>query len=134
MNFFELSWSWHEDYQPHVLAHESKTKEEFDVDVKELMVKYGPEYLAQEGSWASAPKWIDFVVKKLPERGYIPIVPECFNVFGAYIIEGDDRDDGEFGNVVGSDLLNKAIAHNQNVKARLNKERVSTSHNSGSQT
>jgi hypothetical protein len=114
---FELAWSWYEDYQPHLFSHENKTREEFEQDAKFLLKKYGPEYLDQETSWAQAPGWITYVVKKFPELGYKIIEPERVSVFGSYIIEGDEED-LEFGkNFVGTDLLNQAIDHNINLRA-----------------
>ena len=119
MNYFELSWSWYEDYCPHVFSHENKTKLEFNVDVKNLMQKYGEDYLKQETSWPGAYGWVEFVAKKLPELGYTPIIPESFSIFGAYIIR-DDEDDKKFGEIIGKDLLSKAQEHNKQLEMKLN--------------
>jgi hypothetical protein len=115
---FELAWNWHEDYVPYLFSHDSKTKEEFNSDVKALLKKYGNEYIDQETSWVGAPGWIEHVVKKLPELGYIRIIPEQFSVFGAYIIEckEHDEDDFAFGDIVGEDLLKKAVEHNKKME------------------
>jgi hypothetical protein len=119
MNYFELSWCWYEDYCPHIFSHETKTKVEFDADVKNLMKKYGNEYMGQENSWVGAHGWIEFTSKKLPELGYIPIIPETYSVFGANIIRDCDEDSIKFGNIIGEDLLNKASEHNRQLEIEL---------------
>ena len=97
-----------------------------------LLRKYGDEYLAQETSWVGAPDWIDFISGKFPELGYEIVRPEKFDVWGAFIIEADNRDDDcnpfeptyhlgdddiEFGNLIGQDLLQKALAKNDIIRA-----------------
>lgn len=115
---FELAWTWYEDYCPYLFSHDSKTKEEFNSDVKMLLKKHGQEYLDQETSWAGAARWVEFVAGKLPELGYSRITPEAFSIFGAYIIECREHDDDDFafGEIIGEDLLKRAVEHNKNLE------------------
>ena len=109
MNHFEISWSYYEDYSPYIFCHESKTKEEFTADCKFLMIKYGNDYIEQETSWTSAPRWIEFILDKFSELGYVRVIPKCFNIFGSYIIKDEESD---LKNIVGEALYNKAIQSN----------------------
>lgn len=121
MKIFELAWTWYEDYCPYLFAHESKTKEEFDLDVEAILIKYGNEYINQETSWVGAHSWIEYIVNKIPELGYTIIKPERFSIFGAFIIDGDEDDDIAFGKIVGDELLRKAIEHNKNLRDEMDK-------------
>ena len=46
--FFQLYWSWHDDYYHYLFYHPNKTVKEFEKDVKFLFKKYGEEYLKEE--------------------------------------------------------------------------------------
>lgn len=116
---FELGWGWYEDWEYHLFIHFGKTQEDFKKDVKSLLIKYGKDYLASEQSWAGANGWIDFIAKKMPELGYQPIEPIRESFFGAYIIEGDEDGDKDWGEVVGEELLQCAIAHNNKIRENL---------------
>jgi len=117
---FELAWTWNEDYIPYLFSHETKTKEDFRNDVKYLMRKYGKEYIEQEFSWVGASWWIEFIAKKMPELGYTHVYPEAMSVFGAFIIENiNNKDDKEFGEIIGEELLQEAIKHNNKIKKKL---------------
>jgi len=120
MKIFELSWRCYEDYCPYLFSHETKTKEEFNEDVKSILIKYGNEYINQETSWVGASDWIKYIVDKMPELGYQLVKPEIFSIWGAFIIDGDDETDIDFGNIVGIDLLHKAIEHNNNLRIKMN--------------
>ena len=121
---FELAWTWHEDYTPYLFYHPTKTKDEFNSDVKLMLIKYGNEYIASETSWVGASRWIEYVANKMPELGYKQINPKAFHFFGAYIIKGDDDDDKEWCKIVGKKLLNKAIKHNKTLEEKLEKDRI----------
>jgi hypothetical protein len=116
---FELSWVWHEDYVPYLFSHDSKTKNDFESDVKNLFKKYGQAYIDQETSWVGASRWVEFIAKKLPELGYTRIIPEAVSVFGAYIIQCRERDEDDFAfgeEFIGKGLLKKAVAHNKKLE------------------
>ena len=119
---FELGWGWYEDWSYHLFIHFGKTQEDFKQDVKSLLVKYGRDYLASEESWACANGWVDFIAEKMPELGYQPIQPIRENFFGAYIIEGSEDDDKIWGEVVGEELLQEAIAHNNKIREEMDKK------------
>lgn len=113
-NLFNLQWCWYEDKNDYLFIHDNKTKEQFKQDVNEMLIKYGKEYLDQEESWAGANKWIDYISKKLPELGYQTVEPITSSFFGAYIItERHSSDDKEWGEIVGEELLQHAIEHNE---------------------
>ena len=116
---FELGWGWYEDWIYHLFIHFGKTEEDFKQDIKSLLVKYGKDYLASEKSWVGANGWIDFIAEKMPELGYQPVQPIRENFFGAYIIEGNDDDDKRWGDVVGEELLQEAILHNNKVREEI---------------
>jgi len=124
MNFFELSWSWYEDYQPYIFYHKNKTKKDFNKDVKNLFRKYGDEYIESEESWIGAPVWVGFIADKLPELGYKRVNQQIpgFNVFGAYIIDGDDSEDEEFSKIIGKRLYKKVIKRNKERNKEIRKE------------
>lgn len=117
MKFFELSWSWCEDYQPYIFAKETGSERQFRKDVKSLMVKCAPEYFKSiETHFAQAHSWVRFVAGKLPELGYSIVKPVVFNVFGAYIISKKDK---HIKKVVGEKAFNRAVRHNVEVRRRL---------------
>lgn len=115
--FFELYWSWYEDYEPTVYYHPNKTPDQFDKDVKHMLFKYGQAYLDSEESWAGCNGWIDFIRDKMPELGYRKISPHSFGYFGGYILK-ENEDDG-FIEKVGLDLFNKAIDHNNKIEKEI---------------
>ena len=116
---FELGWGWYEDWSYHLFIHFGKTQEQFKEDVKLLLVKYGKDYLKSETSWAGANGWVDFIADKMPELGYQPIKPISESFFGAYIIKGNEDDDKRWGEVVGEELLQEAILHNNKVREEM---------------
>ena len=121
MKIFELAWTWYEDYRPFLFSHETKTKEDFEADVKSLMIKYGDEYIKQETSWVGASDWIEYISTKMSELGYETVTPERFSIFGAFIVDGNADDDIEFGKIIGEELFEKAIEHNKNLRKEMNK-------------
>jgi hypothetical protein len=131
---FELAWTWYEDYMPYLFSHETKIKEEFENDVKFLLRKYGKEYIEQQQtSWVGASSWIEFIVKKFSELGYVRIRPEAMTIFGAYIIERPDaEDDKDFGEIVGEELFQQAIEHNKKLREKDEEEYLEKSENESS--
>lgn len=121
MEIFQLQWAWYEEQYNYLFSHPNKTQDEFKNDVKHLLVKYGKEYLENEGSWAGANRWVEFVSKKLPELGYKAVEPITESFWGAYIIRGDDGEDGEWGEIVGKELLQQAIYHNNILEEEMDK-------------
>jgi hypothetical protein len=119
---FELGWGWYEDWSYHLFIHFGKTQDDFKQDVKSLLVKYGKDYLASEQSWAGANGWVDFIAEKMPELGYQPIKPIRESFFGAYIIEGNEDDAKAWGEVVGEELLQEAITHNNKIREEMDKK------------
>jgi hypothetical protein len=124
MKLFELSWSWYEDHDYYLFVHENKTEDDFQKDVKILLIKYGEEYLQQEDCWAGANNWIEYISTKLPELGYEHIEPINVGFWGAYIIDGDDGDDVVWGEIVGEELLQKTIHHNKKIRKEMDSKRV----------
>lgn len=118
---FELGWGWYEEWSYHLFIHTDKTQEQFKEDVKSLLVKYGKDYLKSETSWAGASGWVEFIADKMPELGYQPINPIGESFWGAYIIKGDEDDDKKWGEVVGEELLQEAILHNQKLEEEMDK-------------
>ncbi len=115
MKTFELYWSYYEDYSYWLFSHPKKTKKQFQAYVKMLLREYGNDYLKEEGSWAGASGWIEKVAEKLTIIGYTKVLPERFGFFGGYILREDD-DGKEWSKIVGKDLFDKAIKHNEKVK------------------
>lgn len=126
-NYFELAWTWYEDYQPYVFCHEFKTKKEFEKDVKFLFKKYGNDYLKQEKGWASASDWMRFIADKFSELGYERIDTEydAIKIFGSYIIEKEKHNDEtkEFEKFIGPELIKKALAHNKKLRDQQKRDR-----------
>ena len=107
MEIFELSWMWHEDYTHYLFWHDTKTFADFEKDVKDAFVKYGPEYLAEETGWAGASSWTDFVAKKLPEYGYKPIYTKRVGAWKEFI---------------GQELIEAANKHNEAMRLDMEKD------------
>ena len=130
---FELSWSWYEDYVPYLFEHPTKTHEEFIADVKALLKKYGPAYLAkseEDKHFIGAQEWIKFTVPLFEELGYKAVLPKRFDIFGTsapigvgYGDDSLDDDELEFGKIVGMELLEKAVAANKRIDAQLQHRR-----------
>jgi hypothetical protein len=118
MKLFEFAWTWYEDYVPYLFYHKKKTHAEFREDMRAMMIKYGPAYIKQERSWVGAPGWMEFVVGHLSEIGYERVVPESYNIRGAYIIEGR-KDNDDFDKVVGEELMTLACAHNRKIRRNM---------------
>lgn len=120
---FELYWSWYEDYEPYLFFHENKTEAQFRNDVKKMLRKYGEEYLETTDGWAGASRWIEFIVPKMEELGYVSIKTISYGAFGSYIIDykGKSRDtektedNKRWESIVGKRLLQKAIKHNEKI-------------------
>ena len=120
MKIYELYWSWYEDYIHFTFCHpENKSEEEFKADVDSLMIKYGEDYLESEESWAGANGWVEYIVPKMKELGYETPTQTTYGFWGAYIIESKADDDKKFGDVVGKELLEKAIKHNKKIKEEM---------------
>jgi hypothetical protein len=120
IKYYELYWSWYEDYVPFIFSHESKTKKQFEKDVRTMLRKYGEEYIQQEESWVSAYNWIEYIVPKMSELGYELITPHQYGQFGAYIIRNSETDG--FGKKVGRRLIEIATKQNEVVERRLMKD------------
>lgn len=118
---FELGWGLYEEWSYHLFIHFDKTQDDFKQDVKSLLIKYGKDYLSSEQSWAGANGWVDFIAEKMPELGYQPIKPISESFWGAFIIEGKGDDDKEWGEVVGEELLQEAIIHNNKIREEMDK-------------
>ncbi len=94
---FEFSWSWYEDYSPHLFESNDKTKAEFEADCKKAMVECFDDYMSDDNKgWAAVPDWIDRACDKLEEFGYDRIKPTHFGLFGGYIVDENDITDDEF--------------------------------------
>lgn len=119
MNLFELAWTWHEVYMtwhevyiPYLFVHETKTREEFEADVRDAYRKYGDEYLQSEEDFVRASGWTYFVASKLPDYGYVPIKPIAVSCFAARLIDNDYDDRNFAEKFIGDELLKKAVEHN----------------------
>ena len=120
---FELGWGWYEDWSYHLFIHFGKTQDDFKQDVKSLLVKYGKDYLASEQNWASVNGWVDFIAEKMPELGYQPIEPIRESFWDSYIIGNEDGDKA-WGEVVGEELLQEAITHNNKIREERRSEQL----------
>lgn len=118
---FEFSWSWYEDYSPFIFEGPEKTEEEWKQDCIQALKDVG-ETVLKDDSWAGASGWVESACSALENKGYKRVKPVSFGVFGAYIIEGDDEDDKEFGELVGEELYQKAIEHNRLISEEMHKE------------
>ena len=57
--------------------------------------------------------------EKSKELGYETPTQTTYGFWGAYIIESKADDDKKFGDVVGKELLEKAIKHNKKIKEEM---------------
>lgn len=128
MNVYRMSWSWYEDHQYHLFTHKKSSQKKFEKDVTSLIRKYGNRYMNQETSWISAPRWIEFVAKKLPALGYKPVKIIGWNFFGASIIRRDrfgsktrDEELEGWGKIIGPKLMAKAFKKNSLLQRKMNR-------------
>ena len=90
MKVFRISSSGWEIYGQHSLTHESKTKEEFEQDCREVLTEVFRETIDTmeidtSKAFMGANDLMDMGVPKLLERGYKPLEFE-----GDYEVPGDD--------------------------------------------
>ena len=104
----------------YLFLHDNKTQTDFKTDVEKLLKLYGKEYIDSNESWIGANTWIGFISEKMSTLGYKSINTIKHSFFGAYIIEGDinDSEEKEWRNVIGDELMDYAIVHNNNLKDR----------------
>ena len=100
---FDFYWSWYEDYQPHLLEGEDKTREEFEADCIRALTETFDNYILNVGdTWAGLPDWIDMAAVKMIDYGYKTVKPMCFGKFGLYLprtemeIDEEENDLAEF--------------------------------------
>lgn len=114
---FDLGYSGRESWSSNLFFHDSKTREEFDADVRMLLRKYGEEYLKQEESWVGGGSWIEYVVTKLPELGYREIDTIRVSFDECMIIKEDDAD-SDFVQAIGPELFKAAVRQNEELEAK----------------
>lgn len=108
---FELRYYGYDGGCHWLFSHDNKTEEEFQQDCNELLIKYGDEYIAsEEGHWVGSADWIEYIVCKLPERGYEHVKP-LHATYPELLILGSE-DSKEWEPIVGKRLMDKAIKHN----------------------
>ena len=125
-NFFKLSYADYDTYESFIFYHENKTHEEFKQDVDSLLVKYGPQLilenltkLKKEGynNYISVSTWIEYIIDKLPQLGYIRILPQCYNFSEELLVH--DPTKFAFERTIGKKLLTKVINYNKKVSEAL---------------
>ena len=116
MKLFEFCWSECDDSTSYLFSHPSKTNEEFDADVHQLLKQYGNDYLESiPQDWAGSADWCSFIIPKLTELGYSMVRPHyCF--FPVTCILEHDADE-DWSGVVGVELYKKAIEHNVKIRS-----------------
>lgn len=120
MKLFKLEWYWYEETIYWLYVHPTKTDEEFDADVKNLLITYGDEYIKSGAiSWIMVNEWIAFISDKLQVLGYEMVYPHTWNFFGGFILNKDDTD---WKGVVGDRLFNKAVAINEEIGLKREEE------------
>jgi len=108
---FELSWGGYDGSYHWLFEHDDKTQEDFQKDCNELLVKYGDEYMeSEDGFWVGASDWVEYIVGKLPERGYEPVEPIHVYYPELSVLRSGER--VEWEPIVGKRLMDKAIDHN----------------------
>lgn len=118
MKYFRITWSWYEEVEYYIFAHQTKTQKEFLSDWNNLLISKGEEYLQQEKSWAGANGWIDYCQKYMEDLGYERIEFIDWNFFGGYILDKKSTDN--FEKIVGESLVEKAIQHNLKIEENIN--------------
>lgn len=112
MRLFELIYWYFDDKSSELYSHPDKTREQFEEDVKMLLVKYGEKYLKKvkkEKCLAGQMDWLFFASSKLQELGYSRVIPNEVMFSGGNIIDERDTD---WKDIVGQKLFNKAMKLN----------------------
>ena len=125
MKIFQLNWSHQNDNTNYLFMHGSsdKTVADFKNDCKNVITKYGREYLNQEKAWAGYGKWIEFAIKKMTEIGYVQLNPERITLYGTNTIDESILEDvhtnldNEMSTIVGGELNEMAIKHNKDLRS-----------------
>lgn len=118
MKLFKLYCSIYDSHQYWLYTHPNpdRTKEEFESDMKFLLVKYGKEYLQNEDSWAGSRGWMEFISEKFSEFGYEKIEPMSIGFSSGLIL---DESDQEFRKIVGMELWQDAMEHNRRIRKEM---------------
>jgi len=123
LKIFQVIWSWHEEYCPQEICHETKTGEEFQVDFKSILRNSMDAYLKEETSWAGACDLFDFAVREMIKLGYKRVeYDSVVDHFGSYIVDEEDHkedENKELEKLIGESGLTKMIEHNKKVKGRM---------------
>lgn len=108
---FEFYYHCYEDYEPHLLYHENKTRAQFKKDCIFITRKYADNYI-KRNSLVGMDGLIKYAAKKMKELGYVPIKPHHYGVFSGFYLNHEDRNNEAYLELLGEELLEKAIIKN----------------------
>lgn len=112
MTYFKLKWSSFDSEMSYIFFHPNRTPEVFNSEVRGLLRQFGDEYI-QESDVISIDDWMTHIVPKLVEMGYELIHPATFELHGGMYIQSlTDYGVPEFMEIVGRELIEKAIQKN----------------------
>lgn len=118
-NLFNIVCSGYDGNSSWLFSHPTKSKVDFDRDMKFLFKKYSNDYIEQEESWVTTDEWLEFIVKKLPELGYEEVITGCDFVLESTIVkkeENDTRNNFKLERLAGKELLEKALLKNEELE------------------
>jgi hypothetical protein len=125
MKVYKLAWMWYEDDEYYLFTHPKSNQKKFDQDVRDILRKYGNDYINKESWNVGASGWVKYAAGKLPELGYVPVSVTSCIFSGAYSIEKKfqskelSEDTKRWQEVVGVELTKKAIDKNRKIKAKM---------------
>ena len=122
--YYEVAWSYYEEYDPKIFFSEKKlSEEEFNTLVRKLSDESALELIPEEkDSWLGNSEIVPRLWKKLLEHEFFEVVCEqSFNMWGTGI--PDDENDREvYKDYLSPDVLEKVIQHNKDTHDTLWKD------------
>lgn len=134
---FQLNWVYWDSGKPYLYYHPKKTPEEFNKDVDHLMIEKGKEYLdtvARNDEYPNLIGWVEFIATKLPELGYIVVIPIAKEISGPTANFDGHEVGRDWIDIIGEDLYNRAVAITHKYYERRNENDPNESKDSGSPT
>lgn len=122
LKLYQLGWEYVEEWNYYHFIHFNKTQDQFSKDIQSLLIKYGNDYLESEEGLISVQGWIEFIAEKLPELGYKRIEPIKATYYEISYLSEFAQESKDWSDVVGEELLQKAIKQNQKIMEELLKK------------
>lgn len=118
MNFYEVSWSWYEEYAHKTFYSQKKlSKEEFEVLIKKLSKEAAESLVDKHDGWIGNANIIKLVWELLKKEGFYELeYGTSYGMWGSGIINSDDEGYLEHFD---QETFDKICQHNQKFGKKL---------------